>query len=79
LYITTISFNLSEQLLKLFEGLGFCATRYSQLYNKNYNRKTSYIITIRGESMFNKFMKDIIPKNPKHIDKYKYFLNSQNL
>jgi hypothetical protein len=29
--------------------------------------------------MFHKFMKDISPKNPKHIEKYKKFLNSQNL
>lgn len=79
LYITTISPKLSEQLLKLFNEFNLRATRYSQLYNKKFNRKRSYIITIRGVEMFHKFMKEISPKNPKHIKKYKEFLNSQNL
>ena len=70
---------LDDALLKLFNELDLRATRYSQLYNQNYNRKRSYIITIRGVEMFHKFMKVISPKNPKHIKKYKYFLNSQNL
>ena len=79
LYITTISLKLSEQLLKLFESLGLRATRYSQLYNEEFNRKRSYIITIRGVKMFHKFMKEINPKNPKHQKKYQIFLKSQNL
>ncbi|MDP3992169.1 MAG: LAGLIDADG family homing endonuclease [Nanoarchaeota archaeon] len=79
IYITTISFKLSEQLLKLFNGFGLRATRYSQLYNKEFNRKRSYIITIRGVEMFHRFMKEIAPQNPKHIQKYRVFLNSQNL
>jgi len=79
LSIITISFKLSEQLLELFSGMGFRATRYSQLYNRDFNRKRSYIITIRGVEMFHKFMKEISPKNPKHIKKYQKFLNSQNL
>jgi len=78
-YITTISFKLSEQLLELFRGLGFRTTRHSQLYNQEFNRKRSYIITIRGVEMFHKFIKEIEPKNPKHIEKYQRFLNSQNL
>lgn len=76
LYITTISIKLSQQLLEIFNELGFRATRYSQLYNKEFNRKRSYIITIRGVKMFHKFMQDINPQNPKHQDKYKIFLNS---
>ena len=79
LSITTISFKLSEQLLKLFNEFGLRATRYSQLYNRDFNRKRSYIITIRGVEMFHKFMKEINPKNPKHIKKYQNFLSSQNL
>ncbi len=79
IYITTISFNLSEQLLKLFGELGFRITRYDQLYNKKFNRQRSYILTIRGVEMFHKFMKEIIPENPKHKRKYKYFLESQDL
>lgn len=79
LYITTISYKLSEQLLKIFDELKIRATRYSQLYNKKFNRRRSYIITIRGVEMFHKFMKAINPKNPKHITKYHLFLDSQNL
>ena len=79
LYITTISFELSEQLLELFDQFGLRATRYSQLYDQKFNRKRSYIITIRGVEMFHKFIKEISPKNPKHIKKYQNFLNSQNL
>jgi hypothetical protein len=78
-YITTISFELSEQLLKIFDEISLRATRYSQLYDKHFNRKRSYIVTIRGEAMFHKFMKEISPKNPKHYKKYQFFLNSQNL
>lgn len=79
LYITTTSFKLSEQLLKLFNEIGLRATRYSQLYNRDFNRKRSYIITIRGEKMFHEFVKNIGPENPKHLKKYQDFLNSQNL
>ena len=79
IYITTISFKLSDQFLKLFREFGLHATRYSQLYIRKFNRKRSYIITIRGIDMFNKFMKDIGPKNPKHQEKYLKFLQSQGL
>ena len=78
-YITTISLILSSQLLKLFDELRIRATRYSQLYNKKFNRKRSYIITIRGVEMFHKFIKEIEPKNPKHMAKYQKLLNSQGL
>ena len=77
MYITTISYKLSEQLLELFSKLNLRATRYSQLYNKNFNRQRSYIITIRGVEMFHKFMKTIQPKNPKHQEKYIQFVNSK--
>ncbi|MEX2017399.1 MAG: LAGLIDADG family homing endonuclease [Candidatus Pacearchaeota archaeon] len=79
IYITTISFELSEQLLRLFKEIGLRVTRYSQLYNQKFNRKRSYILTIRGVEMFHKFMKEISPKNPKHIKKYGNFMNSQDL
>mgnify|MGYP001611090097 FL=1 len=78
-YITTISLTLSFQLLRLFDELGIRATKYSQLYNKKFNRKRSYIITIRGVEMFHKFIKEIEPKNPKHMAKYQKLLNSQGL
>ena len=79
LYITTISFELSEQLLKLFNEIGLRTTRYSQMYKRGLNRKRTYIVGIRGVEMFHKFMKEISPRNPKHIRKYAIFLNSQNL
>jgi DNA-binding transcriptional regulator WhiA len=79
IYITTISLNLSEQLLNLFNELGFRITRYSQLYPSKFNRQRSYILTIRGCEMFHKFMKEIRPENPKHQQKYSTWLTSQNL
>ena len=79
MHITTISFELSEQLLKIFNELGLRATRYSQLYNENFNRQRAYSIRIRGIEMFHRFMKEIDPQNPKHQNKYQFFLNSQNL
>jgi hypothetical protein len=79
IYITTISFNLSEQILRFFIEMNFRTTRHSQLYNKEFNRKRSYVLVIRGEKMFHKFVKEISPQNPKHLEKYKKFLNSQNL
>jgi len=74
IYITTISKELSNQLLKCFKELKFRATKYSQLYNKKFNRQRAYFIRIRGKEMFQRFMKEINPKNPKHQEKYKYFL-----
>lgn len=71
--ITTISFYLSEQVLRIFGEFGLRATRYSQIHNKKFNRKRAYIITIRGEKMFHKFMQEIRPKNPKHQRKYESF------
>lgn len=79
MYITTISFKLSEQLLKIFDELNLRATRYSQLYNKKFNRQRSYIVTIRGEKVFHEFIKKIKPRNPKHIAKYGKFRKSQLL
>ncbi len=79
MHITTISFELSEQILNVFKENKIRTTRYSQLYNKKFNRKRAYIISVRGVEMFHKFIKEISPKNPKHIRKYERFLNSQNL
>lgn len=79
MYITTISKELSKQLLQIFAELNLRATCYSQLFNKDFKRQRSYIITIRGTKMFHKFMKTIDPKNPKHQKKYRLFLKSQTL
>ncbi len=77
--ISTISFNLSEDLLEVFKSLGFRTTRNSFIIKGEFNRKRSYTVAIRGVEMFHKFMNDVSPKNPKHIEKYRNFLNSQNL
>ena len=78
-YITTISEGLANQLLSLLKSLGLNATKYSQLSNKEFNRQRAFIITLRGEEMLNRFIKEISPKNPKHLEKYKRFLDSKTL
>ena len=74
IYITTISFKLSEQLLESFKQFGLRATRHSQLYNEHFNRQRCYKVEIRGVEMFHKFIHLINPGNPKHFLKYKQFL-----
>lgn len=76
--IQTISNNLSEQLLSVLKALGFRTTIHSWL-DKTGNRKRAYTISIRGKNMFEKFMQEINPKNPKHQAKYFKFLKSQSL
>jgi len=77
LAITTISFKLSEQLLKSLNEIGLRTTRHSQFYPRGLNRKRTYVVVIRGVKMFHKFMKEISPKNSKHQRKYRKFLESQ--
>ena len=77
--IVTISKELSEQLLKELIKLKFRTTRYSQLLNKTAKRQRAYMVVIRGEEMFHKFMKEISPNNPKHQAKYKRFMLSKGL
>lgn len=79
LCVTTISVKLSEQLLQILKELGFRVTRYSQLFNREFNRQRAYFITIRGVKMFHKFIKEVNPKNLKHQEKFQKFLDSQNL
>ena len=74
MYITTISAELSEQIMALFKKLDFRITRHSQYYPRGMNRKVLYVLTLRGVEMFHKFMKEICPMNPKHQRKYVYFL-----
>lgn len=78
-YITTICPTLANQLKIIFNELGLRATLYSGIQNKEFNRQREYRITIRGEEMFQKFMRVIEPKNPKHTAKYQNFLNSKSL
>ena len=79
LYITTISKKLAYQLLELLNSLNFRTTVYSQLYDSDFNRQRCYRVNIRGVEMFHKFMKEIGPKNSKHMAKYSIFLNSKSL
>jgi len=79
LEIRTISFILSQQLLDILTDLGLRTTRHSELFNKDFNRHRAYVISVRGDKMFSKFMKVISLKNPKHIAKYNLFLNSKGL
>ncbi len=76
--IRTISFKLANQLLNIFKELGLRATKYSELFNKEFNRQKTHVISIRGEAMFHQFMEEIEPKNRKHMDKYAHFLNSKS-
>jgi len=56
MYITTISLELSEQIMAIFKKLDFRITRHSQYYPRGMNRNTLYVLTIRGVEMFHKFM-----------------------
>lgn len=76
--VRTISLNLAIQLVDIFKELNLRATMHSELFNKIFNRKETYVISIRGETMFHNFIEKIGPKNKKHMDKYAYFLNSKS-
>jgi len=78
LEIQTISPKLADQLLRLFNQIGLRATKNSWQSNQG-NRKIIYNISIRGIEMLHRFMKEIDPKNPKHIRKYLKFIDSQKL
>jgi intein/homing endonuclease len=78
MYITTICPSLAKQLKEIFNELGLRATLYSELVKRG-NRKKAFIITIRGERMFYKFIGVIKPQNPKHLLKFQRFLNSKDL
>ena len=79
IYLTTISKKLAYQLLEILNKLGFRTTVYSQLNNKDFNRQRAYKINIRGVEMLHMFIKEILPKNSKHLAKYGYFLKSKAL
>ena len=79
LYIGTISEGLADQLLKLFTYFGLRATKCMEVSKRIDNRQQFYIVSIRGEEMFHKFMKIISPANPKHMQKYVNFRESKSL
>ena len=76
--IRTISLKLAEQLVQTFGELGLRATMYSELFNSEFNRQRTHVISIRGEEMFHLFIKEIQPENKKHLLKYASFLNSKS-
>ncbi len=76
LHIGTISEYLANDLLLNFKQLGFRTTCYYEPPNKNQRRKYGfYVVSIRGEAMFRKFMEVIRPKNSKHLVKYQFYAN----
>ena len=77
--IVTISVKLANQLKNLFLELGLRATMYKDHLILKGKQKDSYVVSIRGEEMFHKFIQIIGPKNPKHIAKYHRFLDSKSL
>ncbi|MDP2907807.1 MAG: LAGLIDADG family homing endonuclease [Nanoarchaeota archaeon] len=74
--ITSVSKELSMQIHKLLRKLNLRATIYTEpKKQKNWNNR--HHISVRGEEMLEKFFKIIEPKNPKHLKKREYYLNSQ--
>lgn len=74
MHIGTISKNLARDLFLNFRDLGFRTTCHYEPPSENQKRKGKfYVISIRGEKMFYKFMKIIDPQNPKHIKKYRAY------
>jgi len=76
IHISTISEKLASQLQKILFELGFRATIHSELFNKDFNRQKTYVVSVRGEKMFDRWMSIIKPENPKHIDKYTLYRKS---
>jgi len=74
--ISTISLNLAKQLHFLLNDLGFRATYYSVI-KKQKNRKTSYLVSVRGEKMADMWFRIIKPANSKHVKKFAYFNDSK--
>ena len=74
MHIGTISKKLAKSMVANFRILGFRTTLHHENQNKIQRRiNTLYVISIRGKEMFNKFMKEIKPQNPKHIRKYLFY------
>ncbi len=72
--IGTISKNLADQLFHLINKLDIRATNYSYV-PKIANWHIVYKISVRGEHMLNKWIQKVSPHNPKHLQKYQYFID----
>jgi len=73
--ICTISKPLADKMFFLINKLSIRATNYSYERNEK-NCHTVHKISVRGNEMLDKWMKIINPHNPKHWDKYQYFINN---
>ena len=73
--ISTISMKLGYQLNDLIKKMGIRSTIY---LDKRENPKwhDSYKISVRGEKMLEKWMNIIDPHNPKHQNKFQFFINN---
>lgn len=72
--ITTISKELGYQLNSLINKIGLRSTIYLE-FVKNPRWNNKYNITIRGEEMLNKWIQIIGPHNPKHIQKFDFYIS----
>ncbi|HLC85773.1 MAG TPA: LAGLIDADG family homing endonuclease [Candidatus Nanoarchaeia archaeon] len=72
--IGTISKSLGEQLFCLINKLDIRTTKHIEIPGGNRHRV--YKISVRGNEMLDKWMKEIDPHNPKHWKKYQYFIDN---
>jgi len=73
--VGTISAILAEQMRKILLYLGFRVTKFMEnRVNKGWSN--FYVISVRGDDMFKKWMEIIKPANPKHIKKFNFYINN---
>jgi hypothetical protein len=60
----------------IFNELGLNARVNKGNYTMIGNRKQAYVVVIRGDKMFHKFIELIKPANPKHMAKYERYRKS---
>ena len=75
--ISNVSSNLMNSLWQILNDLGFRATIYTEKVNRyNWNNKT--VVVLRGHEQVKKWFKIIKPGNPKHNNKYYFYLNKSS-
>jgi len=75
IHIPTISQILAKQLQKILLNLNFRTTVYTEP-RKHKGWNDLHIVSIRGDKMLNKWFKIIKPANPKHTNKYNFYINN---
>ena len=73
--IANISKSVIEQLKNILKKNGFVVTKVTR-FRQEQHWNTLHIISIRGDKMLRKWMDIIQPKNPKHIRKFKSYLDN---